>query len=361
MSETITRTPPITSKELEEIAKRVAEGQRPTITVRTLLSWFSGSKRRGSRIVAVIREALDALNLDTVPDFNWVHLDAQVEIMSKTDAAKYTGEPDNLQAAAHQAASTEGLSFHDPTFRIGRLEMANRPPVVVPPDATIQKAITIMLRSDFSQLPVMANDRDVKGIFSWKSLGSRKPWGQNYTYVREAMDHCNEISVDATLFDAIDILRKEDCVLIRDVSKRICGIITPYDISETFSQLGEPFLVLGEIENHIRGLIEGKFTKEELAEARDSNGSPRPIERVADLTLGECVRILEKPQNWQRLGLQIDRTIFINELDEIRRIRNEVMHFDPEGIDKDDLAKLRGFVTFLQKLQKLRPKTNSAP
>ena len=43
--------------------------------------------------------------------------------------------------------------------------------------------------------------------------------------------------------------------------------------------------------------------------------------------------------------MPIDRVTFVKDVDEVRRIRNDVMHFDPEGIDDDDVAKriLRSF------------------
>jgi hypothetical protein len=167
------------------------------------------------------------------------------------------------------------------------------------------------------------------------------------------MDECEVLDVDASLFDAVEKLKTHDCVLIRNSEGKISGIMTAYDISVTFGQLGEPFLVLGEIENHIRGLIAGKFTKEQLAAARDVVDSSRPVESVSDLTFGEYVRLLENPQNWQKLGIHIDRAIFVKELEEIRIIRNDVMHFDPEGIEERDLKRLRDFVSFLQRLQKL--------
>jgi hypothetical protein len=44
-----------------KIGEQVANGERPTVTVRVLLSWFYGSKRRGRWIVSLIRAALDSL------------------------------------------------------------------------------------------------------------------------------------------------------------------------------------------------------------------------------------------------------------------------------------------------------------
>jgi hypothetical protein len=55
-------------------------------------------------------------------------------------------------------------------------------------------------------------------------------------------------------------------------------------------------LLLGEIEQHVRKLIEGKFALSELQEAKDPADAQRTVERVADLTLGEYIRLLEVPE-----------------------------------------------------------------
>jgi hypothetical protein len=78
------------------------------------------------------------------------------------------------------------------------------------------------------------------------------------------------------------------------------------------------------------------------------------IEAVDDLTFGEYLRLVENPDRWEKLDLQIDRVLFIKEVDEVRRIRNDVMHFDPEGIESSDVNILRYFMAFLRRLQKLR-------
>lgn len=51
--------------------------------------------------------------------------------------------------------------------------------------------------------------------------------------------------------------------------------------------------------------------------------------------------------------LRIDRKMFVRDLEDIRRIRNEEMQFDPDGISENDLFKLRTFVEFLRILRPL--------
>lgn len=353
--------PNVLDEKLQEIANQVLQGTAPSETVRTILSWCYGAERRGRWIVSEIRGALNRHNLDTVPNFEFAYIDGPVTFVAKVDKApeesstsEEMAESDLAsQPGAATAVSTATQVFGDPTYRIGKLASANRPPLSVPPDASVSEAITSMLKYDFSQLPVMTSERDVKGLISWKSIGSRFALGRQGQFVREFMDHHNEMSADASLFSAINLIAQEECVLVRDSSNKISGIVTASDLTLQFGQLGEPFLVLGEIENHIRGIIDGKFTTEELEALRDPGDSTREIHDVSDLTFGEYLRLLEDPRRWDKLNIRIDRRAFTKDLDEIRRIRNDVMHFDPDGIGEDDIATLRRFVKFLQRLRQL--------
>jgi CBS domain-containing protein len=347
---------------LEEIAAQVADGQRPTATVRDFVSWF-GFKRRHPWAVGFIRRELRKKNLSTNPDFDWTHLDGQITFAPldgsrlKPESTGQIGiKPEDQMEQSDSLAISLGENI-DPTYRIGRLDIGKVVPVSVAPDATVEEATGLMLRHDFSQVPVMAGERSVKGIFSWRSLGSTHVWGKAVSVVREAMDRdVHQVSEDTSLFEVIEIIDRSDCVLVKDSSARIAGIITAYDITKTFAKLGEPFLVLGEIENHIRSLLEGKFSRNELIAARDPDDPDRAIDKVSDLTLGEYLRLLEKQENWGKLGLRVPRATFVKELEEIRRIRNDVMHFDPEGVDGQDLETLRAFVKFLRRIQDVRPR-----
>jgi len=93
--------------------------------------------------------------------------------------------------------------------------------------------------------------------------------GKKCTAVREAMVPVHVIELDTSLFEAVALIAKHDCVLVKDEANKICGVMTSYDVSETFVELGEPFLLLGEIENLIRDMMEGRFSEEGLEKGRD--------------------------------------------------------------------------------------------
>ncbi len=334
--------------ELREKAEQVKAGKRTSAKVRTLLEWF-GAQRRRQSVVAVIREALAEAKLRTEPDFEEAFIDGRVSFVSTPEAT--AAEPLKFSRGGAGAGAASNAATLDPTSRIGRLAAANRPPISVKPDDPVERAVTLMMHHDYSQLPIMTGPRDVKGMISWRSLGQRLARGKTAQRVLEAAESHYELGADTSLFEAIPVIIQRDSVLIRDQSKSICGIVTAADLCDQFQQLTEPFLLLNEIEEHIRSIIADHFSVSELATARDPAASARPVNRVADLTLGEYLRLLEQPQNWDRLGLGVSRQVVTDALRYMLDIRNDVMHFDPDGIPDEDVAALRRFVSFLQRLR----------
>lgn len=210
-----------------------------------------------------------------------------------------------------------------------------------------------MFTNDFSQLPVMTTEREVKGAISWKSIGTRLALGKKCISTRECMDPAQIIGAESSLFEAIGIISKHDYVLVQAQDRTICGIVTASDLSQQFGDLAEPFLLIGECESLLRRLIHGKFRVEELEGAKDSSDPNRTVEGVADLTLGECVWLIGEPDQWNKLNLSVDRIQFVERLNRVREIRNDVMHFDPQGVDPEAMQALREFVRFLQELRRL--------
>jgi CBS domain len=273
-------------------------------------------------------------------------------------ASRYLGSgrarnPSPLEA--HRKRSLLQRSrLNDPTYRIGRLSTAQTVTGIAP-DKPTGAAITLMLLRDYSQLPVWTNERNVRGIITWKSIASRVALGRDITTVRSCVEAHHEARSDASRFAVIPIIVETGYVLIRGPDDRIVGIVTASDLSQQFRQLAEPFLLLGEIEQHIRKMIEGQVSTLDLQSACDPSASRGEIERASDLSLGELIRLLENPDSWAKLGLRlIDRKTMIADLNRVRSIRNDVMHFDPDPVEDDAIRFLSAFSRFLQQLDDIR-------
>ena len=318
----------------EAIANRAAPTAKQ-VTVRELIGQF-GYQKRGDFINSHIRNALEKTHLSTDPDFAVGWIDSTVTIRLESDV------PD----------VPKRLYTSDPTHRIGSLEAANRRPIGVHPDSPLNAATTVMQLHDYSQLPVMKNERDLVGMISWKSVGARLSLDQRCQYVRECLDSAEEVPDTCPLFEALVKIAEHGYVLVRGEDRKINGIVTATDLSLQFMQLAGPFLLVGEIEGHLRHLIHGRFTLEQLQAASVSEEG-HPIGGSGDLTLGGYCRLLENKDNWELLRLNIDRVEFVKHLDAVRQIRNNVMHFNPDGPSEEETRQLRDIARFFENLVRI--------
>ena len=278
--------------ELVIIAQNVKKGDRSSVTVRTLLGWFH-FQRRGFYVVEGIRDCLHALDIETEPDFDAQWIDGPITFVPLNESSYAQSpafQPDALISNGEDATIVQeakpvlvGGGVEDPTYRIGKLAAANKEIVSVAPNHQLSEAVALMLANGFSQLPVMQGERDVKGVISWESIGARLALGRTCLEVRDCLSPAQIIGSEKSLFAAMDIIAQHQYVLVQATDRTISGIVTSTDLSLQFQQLTEPFLLLGEIEQHVRKLIVGKFTRETLGDARDPCGGPRFLDKKGPL------------------------------------------------------------------------------
>ena len=355
------------NQKLREIAATLRAGNPVSYTTaRDLLRWF-GQQRRGKWVRSDIRRALRKAGLQTDPDFATAYLDGPMTFQLRKKRTKKASRPakgSGGQPAGTAAAQDTGTAAEDsppatseeddPVWRVRMLDAANREPVTVKRDEPVEKAMQLMISHDYSQLPVTQNLRDIDGMISWRSISLARLKGiqTKSTRVMAFTDKAYEtVRADDELFRAFQKFVDHDAVLVVGNEGNITGIVTATDLSIMFREQSEAFLLLSEIENQLRRLItRGKFKAAELRAAKDIQDKKRSVGSVADLTFGECVRFLENPDNWKRLKTNLHRKTLREQLIAVRDIRNEVMHFSPDGLSKDQWLQLKGLRTLLRRV-----------
>lgn len=366
---TESRKPQIPRKKLLAIRADIAAGKRRWAKIKTLLSWF-GQKGRGRLVVQTIEEALNEAGLITRPKFTAGGVHDYIEFVMPPEtgdgeAAECTDEPGtgegNEADDEDQSESSDGGDGGDrpssrpaaSKFRIGMLEAADRPDeiVTITRDATVEEAATLMIMHRYSQLPVTQDRRRIDGMISWRSMGRARASGQDCKHVRDCLEPVRILDQDAPFFEAVDTITEREVVLVRGKDRKITGIVTTADLSSEYHQKAEPFLLLEEVEDRIRALIESlNLSDTEIKKAGDPGDEEREIEGVDDLTFGEYVRLLESQENWDKLQLGIDRKLFGKLMNDVREVRNDVMHFRPDSSEPEDLDKVRMLRSLLEQL-----------
>src|SRR6266545_7760335 len=126
----------------------------------------------------------------------------------------------------------------------------------------------------------MEGERTLKGIISWASIGRRQGLGVPVSRVRDCIDPAHVLDREMSLLAAIEAIYQHDYALVRHPDNRIGGIVTTADLTLEFQRLAEPYLLIGEIENHLRRLIGSRFTLDELRQARASSDTNREVTAV---------------------------------------------------------------------------------
>src|SRR5437763_4382172 len=162
---------------LAKISEEVESGKSPPpVTTREFLSWFE-AQRRGYWIVRHIRRELEESRLQTIPDFESNYIDAHLQLirmeneedqtLTQQDQVVETADVETVETRVDLQTTTPDWVRRDPTYRISKLAPANQYVVSVTPDGTLAEVIALLLLKNFSQLPVMTNEREVKGVITW--------------------------------------------------------------------------------------------------------------------------------------------------------------------------------------------------
>ena len=358
---------PLVPPQLQAVRTDIEVGKRRWAKVKTLLSWF-GKKGRGKHVVQTIQEALNETRLFTDPEYTSGSLHNYLEFKAvaktgdspvgqptgsseggdetKSDDERQTESDDRGDGRDRRSSESMGSKFC-----IGMLEAANRPNEVltITRDRTVEEATTVMMTHRYSQLPVTQDMRRIDGMISWRSMGWARARGDACEFVRDCLEPVRILDQDAPFFEAVDTITEQEVVLVRGRDRTITGIVTTSDLSREYHQRASPFLLLGEVEDRIRILIDRNLSAE-IKQAKDPGDGAREIEDASDLTFGEYVRLLESRENWKKLRLGIDRKRFIELLSDVREVRNDVMHFRPDSSEPENLDKVRMLHRLLEQL-----------
>lgn len=321
------------------------------ITIREFVDKWDVS-RRGHRVVLNVRRDLKRHGLRTVPDFasGWIDNTITLLPMKSPDDAALVDVGGSVTADADETVSAPEVAL-----RIGSLQSATGDLCSVAMDTSLETAQSYMMRHDYSQLAVMSGTRDLRGAVTWESIAQARLRNENAT-LRDAIVPAPLVGEQESLLDRVPLIIESSFVFVHGDDNAIVGIVTTADLSAQFVALANPFFLLGEIERRLRLLLDQVFSRDELAQMVDPADVARNVSTVDDLTMGEYIRILENPKYWGRIGLPVDRRIFVDALNQVREIRNDVMHFSPDPLEPSQVDELQNFLRWLRTL---RPDTHA--
>ena len=204
-------------------------------------------------------------------------------------------------------------------------------------DQKASHAETLMLLHKFSQIPVFNHGKrplrnKLAGMATWQSLARARLVSSDPNLGDSMADAVPPVvDKDADLFAAIPGVLAAEVVLVQ-AEGEICGMVTAHDLADWLSVHSEPFCALVETEALLRDLAV-RYGCDAMAE---------------DPSMGDCISELGREETWRRLGTNHDRATIIKALNQVREIRNRLMH--GRGRATDDTQHCRNLLDYLRAL-----------
>lgn len=333
-------------------AREMAERDEPlVVSVRALLNQW-GVSAREHRVSRHIEADLDNHGLATRPNFLKVALDDDVALVavqsdlvvsaSQTDVET---PPEVLDVGPVPAAEQTAASQQEIGLTLGNLTSSARTVVSVKATSTFAEAMTLMLINDYSQLPVLQGKRKCLGAVTWRSIA--------YAQLKDPAAPFSAAIVPVTvepydrdLHHMLPVIQAEDFVVVTDDHNVVSGIVTTADVVGLYGERTLPFLLIGELDQELRQIM--TTIDFELVRHVCSSHGGAGLTSVDDMTMGQYQHVLANPECWASVGWPLDRVAFVARLDELRRIRNDVMHFNPDGVPDGTIEDLRRMLALIR-------------
>ncbi len=230
--------------------------------------------------------------------------------------------------------------------------------VSIPASTTVTMAVREMIDAGYSQLPVLDESGKIIGMFSYRSLGFRVFELKGGKLIADLpVAECLEPAKFLDPEDFIDTtssadFRDDDCVLVGS-PENVIGVLSISDVFIRLNDFAEAFVLLHETEVRLRRLIEEVLTPEGVLAAlevintkrREKGSSQRPLAKLADCEFGNYSALIASKESWQNFQSVFptaNRELLDAELNLVRDIRNDVMHFRRQ-ITRADTQVLKRF------------------
>lgn len=302
---------------IEDFLAKVKVGTAWQITTARLLN-LNGNSRRGKWVTREINQRLRQRGLICTPAIENADYYGTVVISDPRDHVRQSAEAVSVPLSSLQMS-------------LGQLRHAGR-------EMTVAKALSLMVSLDISQLPVLGSkQKTALGVVTWRGLAQRLAHGSAET-VADVMEPPGRIAQSSdNVLDLVDTIMSRGFLLYTVPDGTVGGIVTVTDLVQSFNETTSLYLQLREIESRIRVLLDRvplPKLKEHLEPRRQEK---KEFRGAVDMMFGEYVSALSDPEVWTLIEVQFDQEYVTGLLDEVRRVRNDVMHFAGPAAGDDDL------------------------
>ena len=244
-------------------------------------------------------------------------------------------------------------------FPVSQLLQNKELVLTVKKDTKVRDALSLMVKNDFSQLPIIDESGELTGIITEQSIISTYFHTAGTVSILElGVDNCQAkaytLAEDRDVFEALDMLKNAYAIIIVNEKKPI-GILTAYDTTHFFRDLSEGLILVEDIEVTLRQYIESVFVTENSMQAAllqafrpDRQDPTRPAKEYDELSFGDHLQLITTEHNWEKFAPYLEpKDMFLQLMNQVGQIRNQLAHFRGriEPLQYDALTRSRDWLS----------------
>jgi restriction system protein len=211
---------------------------------------------------------------------------------------------------------------------------------------TLVKAVTLMVRYNYSQLAVLNQQGDITGVVSWETIG-RARLGRPDPTLSQATEIPQTVPVNANLLSVVAEVATRDYVFVRGMgSHSPLGIVTVADLTDQFYVMARPFTVIEEVERRLRRCTDERVPLTVMKAAAGNRANQ--VHSAANLTMGGYKHLYKEEASFAHLGWDIDHQQFVELLSSVHALRNNLMHFSTDPLADQDIARAEALLQMLR-------------
>ncbi len=288
--------PPFTEIPIDYTIRVISVGQTPEV----------GRHERGEETAALELESADSDGLPPADD----------------RAFHYETASPAPDADAEPPATSQRVT-------VGRLRAARQVPVSVKLSDLLVNAVEMMTEKSFDHLAVLDDDGNLRGSISWQEIGASNH-DANALVKDAAVQKVRSVRTDDLLTDCAQVVMDHGFVFVLNPDGSLSGMVTQYDLAHKLLEEMTPYAFIEEVEKRLRRKLLTALQK--IKETLGHHGTPSDPGRIQKLLddktiFNEYVELLRRTNVWNALGWKFPQDSFVNRIDNIRKIRNDFLHF----------------------------------
>jgi restriction system protein len=190
-----------------------------------------------------------------------------------------------------------------------------------------------MSEQSFDHLAVLDENEHLCGSIGWREIGATSR-GASALVKDAAVQKVRAMRTNDPLVDCVPQVAEHGFVFVLKPDGTLSGMVTAYDLAHRLGEELSPYTLMEEVEHRLRlALLAALLRIKAESGQYGTEGDLTKIRKLREAKANfiEYVELLRRADVWAALGWLYPQDSFADRIDEVRKIRNDLMHFHEQN------------------------------